>query len=103
MSPQEHSGNCLKLISALKELMPKQYGNVNKIHISGSSDECFRTMIKNLVSDASNECHLAMSYAMVCEEISEVFDRASGDSSTVTNPFKYLVANQCKLSLTTFR
>lgn len=100
---EEHSGNCLKLITALKELMPVQYENFNKIHISGSSDECFRTIIGNLVSAASSESHLAISYAIVCEEIGELFNPAPGEAHTVTNPFKYLVANQCKLSLTTFR
>lgn len=96
---KEHTGNC----RVLGEIMPDEFGDLFEAHRDGPEDECFRNAIKSLVMKAAAGSPSAVEYAILCNEICELFDTQAGGASNVSNPFKYLLTNQCHLLLTTFR
>lgn len=86
----KHVGMCRKLIQALQEVMPNKFAIVDECLIP---HECFRSVVAKFVHQAVNESHFAVEYAIVCQQIAEIFQPFAGDASKI-NQFKYDLTNQ---------
>ena len=97
----DYAGLCRKLIEALQELMPQQFSDLHYDHFKVENpEEWFRLIISQFAEKIVAESHhLAYEYAIVCEQISEIFEPiiVTGDPVRLVNPFKYNFTNQLQL------
>lgn len=99
----DHSGPCRQLIKAYEELLPSNKDKIFKDpHVPGSDDKCFRNVISSLVNQATIETQLSVEYAIICQQIAEVFDPVPGEEKT-KNEFKYVLTNELQKKFTSIR
>lgn len=99
-----HIGLCGKLIEALQELMPHKFADleVDPRH-KDKEDECFRVIIAYFAEKAVLESHLALEYAIACQQISEIYDPViiPSNQSHPVNQFKYHLTNHLQIYVKT--
>lgn len=92
-----HIGNCLKLIQALRQLMPeKRVRFEEEEHVMGTNNECFKDCVAKLVVNAITENHLTLEYARACKYITDIFEPRPPGSANAVNIFQYFLRNECQ-------
>lgn len=97
-----HSGSCSLLIRAFEELLPTKGDSIFKDPHVGTDDECFRNVVSQLVNRATIEFQLSVEYAIICQQIAEIFDPVPGEKKT-GNQFKYILTNQLQQNFVSTR
>lgn len=99
----KHFGSCRQLIRAFEELVPSKGDTIFKEpHLPGDDVACFSRVISCLVDQATLETQLSVEYAIICQQLAEIFDPIPGEGKTV-NQFKYTVTNQLQQNFVSIR
>lgn len=86
-----HTGSCRRIVQALQQLWPEKFKCFEKHDQRESENGCFQLTVAEIVHKALDESNLAKDYAIVCKEISELFQAVHLDAST--NTFKAALNN----------